>query len=362
MKISLIGPSYPFRGGIPLNTTLLFRELRKKHKVEFYSFLRQYPKWLFPGKDDKEKEFIFLKEEAESIIDSLNPWTWIKVFFKIKKNQSQVLIIPWWVSFWFPQFLTISILIKQFTETKILFICHNVVEHESNFLKRLCTKLVLSRGDFFIVHSSQDYGNLKKILPNANVKRSFLPVIDYPKWNEMSKEEARKKLGIYNNTILFFGIIRPYKGLDYLLEALPQVLKHIKITLLVVGEFWYESKNIKGQIEKLGIVGHVKIVNNYIPSDEIGIYFAASATGSSILQIAMGCKKPVIATKVGSFPDIIIDGKTGYLVEPKNPILLAEKIVEFYKENKEEEFKKNIEVQRRDYSWERAVEIIEEFF
>ncbi|KKQ26857.1 MAG: Glycosyl transferase group 1, partial [Candidatus Magasanikbacteria bacterium GW2011_GWC2_37_14] len=93
MKISLIGPSYPFRGGISLNTTLLFRALKVKHEVEFYSFSRQYPKWLFPGKDDEEREFSLLKEEkAQRIIDSLNPYTWIKVFFKIRKNQSEVLI------------------------------------------------------------------------------------------------------------------------------------------------------------------------------------------------------------------------------------------------------------------------------
>ena len=372
MKISLIGPSYPFRGGISLNTTLLFRALKVKHEVEFYSFSRQYPKWLFPGKDDEEREFSLLKEEkAQRIIDSLNPYTWIKVFFKIRKNQSEVLIIPWWVSFWFPQFLTISILIKIFTKTKILFICHNVIEHESNILKKLCTKAVLSRGDFFIVHSDEDYRNLKKISPESNIKKSFLPVIDYAKWNKVSKEDARKRLGICTNAILFFGIIRPYKGLGYLLKAMPEVLKHIKVTLLVVGEFWYGLESIKENIKELGIEENVRIIDEYIPSEDIGLYFAASdllvlpyvaATGSSILQISMACKKPVIATRVGSFPDIITDGKTGYLVEPKSSKLLAEKIVEFYKKNKEDEFIMNIETQKKDYSWERAVEIIEEFF
>ena len=372
MKISLIGPSYPYRGGIPLNTTLLCRVLGKKHKVEFYTFSRQYPKWLFPGKDDEEREFIFLKEEkAQRIIDSLNPFTWIKVFLKIKKNQSELLIIPWWVSFWFPQFLTISILIKIFTKTKILFICHNVIEHESNILKKLCTKAVLANGDFFIVHSNEDYKNLKEILPKANIKKSFLPVIEYAKWNELSKEKARQRLGINTNTILFFGIIRPYKGLDYLLGALPEVLDQINVTLLVVGEFWYGLENIKDDIKKLGIEENVRIIDEYIPSKEIGLYFAASdllvlpyvsATGSSILQISMACKKPVLATKVGSFPDMIIDKRTGYVVEPKNSKQIAEKIVEFYKEKKEIEFIMNIKAQEKDYSWEKAVEIIEEFF
>lgn len=372
MKIALIGPSYPFRGGISLNTTLLYRALKKRHEVEFYSFLRQYPKWLFPGKDDKEKEFIFLKEKgAQSIIDSVNPWTWIKVFLKIKKYQPHILIIPWWVSFWFPQFFTISVLVKIFTEVKILFICHNVVEHESNYFKKLCTKMVLGRGSYFIIHSSDDYNNLKMILPEANAKKSFLPVIDYGKWNEISKDEARRMLNIKDNTVLFFGIIRPYKGLDYLLKALPEVLKHVDVTLLVVGEFWYGLEKIKESIEELGIEENVRIIDYYIPSNDIGIYFAASdvlvlpyasATGSSILQISMGCKKPVIATRVGSFPDIIIDKKTGFIVNPKDSGAIAEKIIEFYRKNIGSEFIRNIEAQKIDYSWDRAVEIIEEFF
>ena len=372
MKIALIGPSYPFRGGISLNTTLLYRVLKKRHEVEFYAFLRQYPKWLFPGKDDKEKEFVFLKEEgAQNIIDSINPLTWIKVFLRIKKHKPHLLIIPWWVSFWFPQFFTISVLVKIFTEVKILFICHNVVEHESNYLKKLCTKMVLKRGDYFIVHSSDDYKNLKMILPEANVKRSFLPVIEYEKWNEISKDEARRMLNIKNNAILFFGIIRPYKGVDYLLKALPEVLKHVDITLLIVGEFWYGSEKIKESVKELGIEENVRIIDYYIQSDDIGIYFAASdilvlpyssATGSSILQISMGCKKPVIATRVGSFPDIIIDNKTGFLVDPKNSDAIAEKIIEFYEKDMESAFIKNVEAQKADYSWDKAVEIIEEFF
>ena len=128
---------------------------------------------------------------------------------------------------------------------------------------------------------------------------------------------------------------------------------------------------MKSFAEEFGIEEHVRIIDYYIPTDDIGIYFAASdilvlpyssATGSSILQISMGCRKPVIATRVGSFPDIIIDGKTGYLVEPKNSKLLAEKIIEFYKGDKEAELVKNLEVQKKDYSWGKAVEIIEDFF
>src|SRR5215475_10829821 len=133
MRICLIGPSYPFRGGLAHYTTILYRHLRMRHQVSFYAFKRQYPKWLFLGKTDRDISEVPLQEsEVQNILDSMNPFTWLDVYRKIMQQSPELVIIPWWTSFWTPHFWAITTLIKRFSAAKILFICHNIVDHESN--------------------------------------------------------------------------------------------------------------------------------------------------------------------------------------------------------------------------------------
>jgi glycosyltransferase involved in cell wall biosynthesis len=371
MKICIIGPSYPFRGGISHYTTLLYKNLKRSHDAEFYAFKRQYPNWLFPGETDKDGSSKPIKEEGvENILDSLNPLTWWKVFLRIKKANPDVVIFPWWVSFWTLQFWTIATLAKIFSRTRILFICHNVVEHESKTIDKICTKFVLRKGDYFIVHSGEDLNNLKNIIPEANVKQSFHPTYEVFNSRVITKDKARRELGIDGNTMLFFGFVRPYKGLNYLIEAMPMITKHVDVTLLIVGEFWKGEKEYQEQIENLGVGEKIKIINRYVPNEEVGMYFSASdlvvlpyisATGSGIVQAAFGCNKPVISTNVGCLPEVIDDGRTGLVVNSKDPKAIAEAVVFFYKEWKEEEFVKNIVKAKNNFSWDRMIDTIESF-
>ena len=226
MQICLIGPSYPFRGGITHHTTLLYRYLRKKHLVSFYSFSRQYPQWLFPGKTDRDTSEAPLYEEGvEAILDSLNPITWWKVIRKVERQKPDLLIIPWWTYFWTPQFWIIATLVKWFSRaTTILFICHNVVDHDSHFFSRACARAVLKRGDRFLVHSEMDREKLKSIIPDNLITLAFHPVYDFFNSEGLSKRDARERLSLEGEIMLFFGFIRPYKGLDDLIEAMPVVL------------------------------------------------------------------------------------------------------------------------------------------
>jgi glycosyltransferase involved in cell wall biosynthesis len=367
----MIGPSYPFKGGISHYTTLLYRNLKKSHNTILYAFKRQYPKWLFPGETDKDiSNKSIREEEVENVLDSLNPFTWLSVFQRIKKESPELVIFPWWVSFWTPQFWTISFLIKFFTRIKILFICHNVVEHESKTIDKICTKFVLKKGDYFIVHSEEDLENLKNIIPDADVKQSFHPTYEVFHSGLITKEDARRQLGIKGKTILFFGFVRPYKGLNYLIEAMPVIIKSVDITLLIVGEFWEGEDVYKKQIAGLGVGGNIKIINKYVTNEEVELYFAASdvvvlpyvsATGSGIVQVAFGCNKPVIATSVGCLPDVIDDKRTGYLVRERDPQAIADAVVAFYKEGRDEEFVNNIIKEKGRFSWDRYVETIENF-
>jgi len=371
MKICLIGPTYPFRGGISHYTTLLFRHLKKRHEVHFFAFRRQYPVWLFPGKTDKDSSNDPIWEHgAENILDSLNPITWLKIFLRIKRVNPELVIFPWWVSFWTPQFWTIAALVKIFVQAKILFICHNVVEHESKTIDKICTRFVLKKGDYYIVHSGEDFENLKRIIPDANVKQSFHPTYEVFHSLSITKEKARKQLGIYGNTILFFGFVRPYKGLDYLIEAMPIITKHVDVNLLIVGEFWKGDEEYREEIKNLGVEANIKIINKYVPNEEVGLYFAASdvvvlpyvsVTGSGIVQTAFGCNKPVITTTVGCLREVVAHGKTGYLVPPRSPHAIADAVISFYRNGKGDQFVNNIVQHKERFSWDRMMETIESF-
>jgi glycosyltransferase involved in cell wall biosynthesis len=372
MKIDLIGPSYPFRGGLSHYTTLLFKNLKKKHRTNFYSFKRQYPKFLFPGKTDKDHSNFTLKDdETQPMLDSMNPLTWVKVAYKIIEDKPDIMIIPWWVVFWAPHFLTIILILKLFSNTKILFICHNVVEHESGLVKKLLSKMVLTKGDFFIVHSNEEKERLKNLIGNSNIKQTFHPTYKEFNSEEITKQNAKKNIGIDDERVaLFFGFVREYKGLKYLLKAMPNVLKSVKVKLLIAGEFWDEKQNYIDLISKLDINANVKIIDEYIQNEEIPFYFFASdivilpytsVTGSGLVQLAYGFNKPVVVSNIGALSQIVIDKKTGFLVEPEDPQGIADSIIDYYHNYNEDEVAENIRKENYRFSWDLLINKIESF-
>ena len=372
MKIDLIGPSYPFKGGLSHYTTLLFKNLKKKHRTNFYSFKRQYPKFLFPGRTDKDHSDRTLKDDnAQPVLDSMNPFTWIKVACKIIKDKPDITIMPWWVVFWAPHFLTIILILKLFSNTKILFICHNVVEHESGLVKKLLSKMVLTKGDFFIVHSNEEKERLQNLIGNRNIKETFHPTYKEFNSEEITKQKAKKNIGIDDErVILFFGFVREYKGLKYLLKAMPIVLKSVKVKLLIAGEFWDDKQNYIDLINKLDINANVKIKDEYIPNEEIPSYFYASdivilpytsVTGSGLVQLAFGFNKPVVVSNIGALSQIVIDKKTGFLVQLEDPQGIADSIIDYYHNYNEDEVAENIRKENYRFSWDLLINKIESF-
>ena len=371
MKICLIGPTHPFRGGISHYTTLLFRYLRKQHQTTFLAFSRQYPQWLFPGETDRDpSEYPMSEDGAIYLLDSMSPLSWLKVAQKIRSVNPQLVIFPWWTHFWTLPFYCIIFLVQKWTSAKILFVCHNVKEHESNFIKQACAKLILNMGDFHLVHSKEERSNLKNLVPETHVIEGFHPTYENLLGRRYSKEEARKKLKVDGKLILFFGFLRPYKGLDYLLDAMPSILEKLgpDFFLMVVGECWKDEQKYRKKAKELGIVKHLLRVNKYIPNEQINLYFSAtdlviipyvSATGSGILQIAFGCGKPVVATRVGGLSDDVVDGETGYLVPPADSEGLAKAIIKFFVEKKGQQFIANIKKTKDRFSWDRIVDLIE---
>lgn len=369
MKIAIVGPTYPIRGGISHYTTILAEKLAETNDVTVFSLEKFYNSPLYKGKQvkDESKEKIKCQKAKVRTGLGLNPISWLNTGKKISKLKPDLVILTWWEIYLAPIYY---ILLKTVKAKKITFICHNVLPHKRKPFDRFLAKLVLRKGNSHIVHSKEDLKVLKSIIPNANAVLAFHPTYNiFEKGAKISKKEAKQKLGLEGNVILFFGFVRKYKGLIYLLKAMPEILENVNLTLLIAGEFWSDKGEYLNEINQLKISKNVKVVDKYIPNEDIALYFSAadavvhpciSATQSGVIQTAFAFNKPVITTNVGGLPDVVANEKTGLVTQPKNPKALAKAITKFYKENKEKEYSQNIKKEKQKFSWEKYVDLVGE--
>lgn len=368
MKLALVGPAHPFKGGISHYTTLLFRKLQASHEVRFYAFARQYPRWFFPGKPAGQSDALFdLNGDALRVLDAFKPWTWTRTARQIRAYAPDVLILPWWVLFWAPLLHTVVREVKKDSRAKIVFVCHNVMPHERSLLQKPAARAVLGLADELIVHCEQDRQLLLSLLPGARVHKIMHPVYDVFRRGD-APAPARKADGEFS--LLFFGFVRPYKGLRYLLEAMPRVVRETGARLTVAGEFWEDVETYRYQARKLGVENNVTFLDRYIPSEDVQGYFSAAdlvvlpytqCTGSGILQVAFGCGRPVVATAVGSLTEAIEEGRNGFLVPPKDANSLAEAIIRFRREGLPGDPKQAMAAHDARFSWDHLVNRIETF-
>ncbi|MFO7889554.1 MAG: glycosyltransferase [bacterium] len=371
MRIVLIGTAFPLRGGIAHYIALLYNNLKKKgHTVKVLSFKRQYPGLFFPGKTQKDEGKELISIESAPILDSVNPITWIKAFFWLKNIRPQLLIFKYWMPFFAPCYAVITCLCKKFLKVKSLYILDNVIPHEQRIGDKILTRIGLKYIDFFIAQSESVLKDLLQFRPDADYKQIPHPVYEiFPP--SISKNKARRKLGINDDrVILYFGFIRDYKGVKYLIKAMPLILDFLKVKLLICGEFYEGRQETLRLIEEKAVINQVIVYDRFIPNEEVGLYFSAadlvvlpyvSATQSGIVQIAYHYEKPVLVTSVGGLPEVVKHEKCGYVVKPQDPVAIAEGIKKFYKEDKETEFSKNIKIEKKKYSWDRMTGAVEEF-
>ncbi|MBM2840011.1 MAG: glycosyltransferase [Bacteroidetes bacterium] len=367
MNIIIVGTAYPLRGGIAHHTALLYRHLSKRHTVRVVTFKRQYPAMLFPGKTQLETDDM-IRIPTEPLLDSMNPVNWISVAKRIKSRNPDLIIFTYSLPFFGPCYGTVARIAKRGAKSKVLYLCHNIIPHERRPGDIAFTRYALGAGDYFIVQSDTVENDLKLLLPNVIYKKVHHPV--YSIFGEpVEKQRARKQLGITDERILLcFGYVRPYKGLHVMIDAMPKVIDKLKIKLLVVGEFYDNKEHYISHIRRLGLEHHVTVDSDYVPNDKVALYFSAadivmlpytSATQSGIAQIAYNFNKPVIATNVGGLAEVVKDGVTGFVVEPNDPDTLAEAILRFYNESRENEFAANVQVEKKNYSWEAMTNAIE---
>ena len=377
MRISVVGPTYPFRGGIAHYTTFMVRQLRAAgYAAPLYSFTRQYPRWLVGGRSDRDPSSSPLRVDCEYILDPVNPFTWWQLYRRVRADHPDVLILQWWVPYWTPCLTVISSLIKRNTETKIMFICHNVVPHEGGgVIDRRLALTVLRLGDALLVHSEQDRYRLLALLPNARVIKAQIPSYsELVRHDDSSRVAAlRRDLGIAEHApvLLFFGFVRPYKGLEYLIQAMARVRERLPDAhLLVVGEFWISPEFYQRYASEFGVAQAMTVVNRYVPNEDLQPYFDladvvvlpyVSATQSAVVQLAFGFGKPVITTRVGGLYEVVEDGVNGLVVPPQDEGALAEAIIRYFSEDLAAPFCANVAAQAiTGFSWQELVTTIEQ--
>jgi glycosyltransferase involved in cell wall biosynthesis len=378
MKIVMIGPVYPYKGGISHYTTFMSRALARKHEVANVSYSVQYPKMLYPGDSQKDYGNEGMRiEGARFILNTVNPASYVKTASFIRKSKPDLVIFHWWHPFFAPAYWSVLKLLRK--KIKTLFLLHNVLPHEKFPFQKLLAAAVLRRADAFILHSSLDERNLKAIMGGKGgvypYKKNPHPTYSGFLRSKVTRSEARRLLKIDDAapTLLFFGFVREYKGLRVLLEAFPKIAeKNGSCKLLVAGSFQKAEK--AGYFALIDAInkktsGGVLAVDAYVPDDEVEKYFAAcdlvalpylSATQSGAAQVAYAFKKPVVATAVGGLPEVVIDGETGYVVPPNDAEALAKAVVAFLDEPDKDKFARNIEREACKYSWDRIVEGVEE--
>ncbi len=354
MKIVIVSPAYPLRGGIANFTAQLYQELSIEHKVIV----------LFPGKTQLEAGEDVDKIPSRIEIDSINPVTWIKTANNIIAEKPDLVIFKYWMPFFALCYGVIANKIKKATKAKIIAVCHNIVPHEKKPGDYFLTNYFLSKMGYYVLLSHQIENDLKKII--SNPKSKVLPHPIYSRFgNAVDKHLALDYLKLKeNNYLLFFGFIRDYKGLDILIEAMSLIKDQNEIKLIVAGEFYENEKKYADLIANYNLSNKIILIKDFIPTLDVKYYFSVcdvvvlpyrEATQSGIVQMAINFGKPVIATNVGGISEVINNDETGYIVEKENPNALAKTIKKFYIDNKKELFTKNISFLKEKYSWQNFV-------
>lgn len=327
-RIAVIGPVEPFRSGVARHTTAVAHAIarRPQHEVRVYSFSRQYPALLFPGSSDRSPDSLKASDlNVEFSIDSMNPLTWWQTTSALRRFAPEVVIAPMWTFFLAP--CTSFILAR--VKCPIVGVVHNVADHDSNRAAALISALLIRRASAYVTHTRDLAQGIERLVPGARVVVHPHPVFEYPVASAPPGKRAELEL-------LMFGLLRPYKGVEVVLEAMAKCRK-TSVMLSIVGESWQSEAALRALVVQRGLEGRVELVLRYVSDSEAADYFARadvvvlpylSVTGSGVLPLAFHYGKPVAASDLAGFRELVRDGENGWLVPPGDAAALARVIDE----------------------------------
>ena len=373
MKIIILGPAHPYRGGIAALNDRLARQLQNEgHQVTLYNFKLQYPGFLFPGKSQLTDDPAPAGLSILRRVNSVNPFNWLKVGREVRKLCPDLLIVRFWIPLMGPSLGTICRLARKNRHTKVICIADNMIPHEKRPGDYLLTKYFTGGVDGFIGMSKEVYDDVAKFVKNPRRRYTPHPIYDHYGEN-VGREEAIRLLGLdaEKKYLLFFGFIREYKGLDLLLQAMARPeLSDRNLQLIVAGEFYSDPKPYLEFIQKHDLEDRVHFFTEYIPNTEVNRFFCAadmivqpykSATQSGVTQVGYHFDKPMLVTNVGGLGEIIDHGQSGYVVEP-DPDFIAKAIADFYANNRQADFIRATIALKEKYSWSKMTSVITELY
>jgi glycosyltransferase involved in cell wall biosynthesis len=375
MKIVIIGPAHPLRGGglATFNERLAKEFQTQGHEVIIYTFSLQYPSFIFPGSSQYSNEAAPEGLSIKVCINSINPFNWIKTGYCLKKENADLILVRYWLPLMGPCLGSILRIAKKNKHVKVVCIADNIIPHEKRFGDKPFTRYFIKPVDAFITLSEKVLSDLRLFEKDKPAKAVLHPL--YDNFGEkVSKEAARNYLKIAQNEkiILFFGFIRRYKGLDILLDAM-KILNSLNYSplgpalagtdgggskLLIAGEFYEDRKPYDEQILQLGITSDLLLHTHFIADSEVKYYLCAAdvvvqpyrnATQSGVTPLAYHFEKPMIVTNVGGLPALVPDNKTGLIAEP-DAVSLAKKITEYFQKG-EHYFLPYIIEEKKKLSW-----------
>ena len=373
MKVTLLSTAYPYRGGIAVFTERLARAFQKqKDDVNISTFCLQYPNFLFPGKSQYSSSKRPEDLDITSEVNSINPFNWFRIGMKIRKQKPDILILKYWIPFLAPCLGTISRIVRNNNHTKVIVIIDNLIPHETRFGDNMLNNYFVNSVDGFIAMSKSVFNDLDQFDIDRKKILGFHPLYDnFGK--AISKENAIAKLCLDKNCryMLFFGIIRKYKGLDVLLEAFSDNrLQNYNLKLIVAGEFYEDEKPYLDLIKKYNLSESVILATKFIPDNEVVNYFCAAdiivqpyknATQSGVTQIAYHFEKPMLVTDVGGLKEIVSHNRVGYVCSPDaNDV--AESLIDFFSKDKESIFIKAVKEEKSKYSCDKMIDNIKSLY
>ena len=363
MKITIIGPAHPLRGGLASYNERIAKAFEDEgHEVNIVTFSLQYPNFLFPGKTQYSTD---AKPDLDIsvAINSVNPFNWIKVGRQLKKQRPDLILCKFWLPFMGPCFGTILRIAKSNGHTKVASIIDNIIPHEKRLGDTAFAKYFVGAVDGFVVMSKSVGEDMRQFTLDKSVE--FVPHPIYDNYGTIvPKTEAIEQLQLppTNKYLLFFGFIRKYKGLDILLKAMADKRIHdLGIKAIIAGEYYDEQQQYLDLIEEYDLHQHIILKDDFIPNDEVRYYFGASdvvvqpyksATQSGIYQLAFHFEKPMIVTNVGGLPEIVNNGVSGYVTEVDSAAI-ADAIVDYYQHEQEAAFTEAVIEKKKEFSWER---------
>ena len=362
MKIAIVGTAYPYRGGIAaFNERLATQFQTEGHEVEIYTFTLQYPNALFPGKTQYATGEAPANLVIHRCIDSVNPFNWVKVGRRIRDQHFDLVLFAYWMSFFAPCYSAIA---RRLKDVKRIALVHNMMPHEKSVLDRLFPPRFVKSMDGFLALSKAVLEDVKQ-LDKRNKPKTWSPHPIYDHYGaKESREVALERLGLSVDYryMLFFGLVRAYKGLDWLIQAFADDrLRKYPVRLIVAGEFYEDKEHYLKEIQSFGLGKEVVVHDEFIPDDQVKDYFNAadivvqpykSATQSGVTQIAYHFEKPMLVTNVGGLEEIVPNGEVGYAVDP-DVHSIAEALLDFFGNRRYDDFKSNLIMEKEKYSWSR---------